>query len=56
MESMENHNFENWKHLDNKENIENIHKPGDGAPNVTYTMVWACMDHKTLHTHWFGHT
>ena len=22
-------------------------------PNVTYTMVWGCMAHQTLQTHWF---
>ena len=30
--------------------------PDSCAPNVTYTMVWAPMDHQTVRTQLFGRT
>ena len=42
--------------MENTKNIENSEHQETGAPNVTYTMVWAHMDHQALRTKWFVHT
>ena len=42
--------------MEKTENIEKREIQKAAAPNVTYTMVWAHMDHQALRTHWFVHT